>query len=129
MKYYTLLISVALAASLLSGCSKHPSADGTKPIVVALGEVQVSDGGTNRIDIGDGRSCIVRSYTSGRAVDPKDAKYVDGRIAMIISVEQKLADGSSKVIISDFTELASPGQTVGCSNSQWSFSITPKLKQ
>ena len=129
MKYYTLLIPAAMAASLLSGCSKHRSAERPKPIVMNLGVVQVSDGGTNRIDIGDGRVCIVRSYTSISAKDPKYAKDVAGKIAMIISVEKKETDGSSKIVISDFNELASPGQWVCSSNSQWSFRITPILKQ
>jgi len=137
MKYHTPLITAALLASLLVGCSKHPPA---APKVTNLGVVEVSDGSTNRIDMGGGRVCIIKSLIlkdsmlkdatiDGKTAttSQKDALLKDQKVILMISVEEKDSSGVTRVIFSDNSS-ASSDQTVGFSDGVTSISLKPHIK-
>ncbi len=138
MKYHIPLITATLLASLLTGCSKHPPA---APKVTDLGVVEVSDGSTNRIDMGGGRVCVIKSLilkdsmlkdaTIGGKTATTSQKYAllkDQKVILIISVEEKDSSGVTRVIFSDNSSVSSD-QTVGFSDGVTSISLKPHIKQ
>ena len=128
MKYHTSLITAALLASLFTGCSKHPPA---APKVTNLGVVEVSDGSTNRIDIGGGKVCVVKSFIlkdQKATVDGKEIVLKGQKVALMIDIEQ--TDASGVVHTTPGSNLmASPDQTVGFSDGAISISLKPHIKQ
>ena len=58
MTYRTPLITAALLASLLTGCSKH-SPTATSPKVIDLGVVEFSDRTPIRRDLDGGKVCVI----------------------------------------------------------------------
>ena len=138
MKYHTPLITAALLASLIIGCSKHSPP--SSPKGADLGVVEVSDGSTNRIDMGGGRVCIIKSLilkdsmlkdatidgktaTTGQ----KDALLKSQKAILMISVEEKDSNGVPRVIFSDSSS-ASAGQAIGLSDGVTSIRLTPHFK-
>jgi hypothetical protein len=67
MKNRTSLIALALLASLLTGCFRHPSA-GTNNFT-ELGVVKASDGVPSRHVLADGRICVITPtfFSDGKA--------------------------------------------------------------
>ena len=59
MRSRTLLLGMALAASLLAGCSKHPAQESATPKSVDLGTVELSSGVASRHDLGGGAVCVL----------------------------------------------------------------------
>jgi hypothetical protein len=57
----TSLLTIALMASLFTGCSKQTPMESASPNpkVAQLGVVEVSDGKTSRHDLGNGRICTI----------------------------------------------------------------------
>jgi hypothetical protein len=137
MKVHTPLITAALFASLLTGCSKHSPASLKG---ADLGIVEVSDGSTNRIDMGGGRVCVITSLmlkdsmVKDATIDGKEATsgqkdaLLKGQNAILtISVEEKDSNGFPRVIFSDSSS-ASSGQTIGLSDGVTSIRLTPHFK-
>ncbi len=86
MKMRTSLIIVALLSSMLAGCSKH-----TRKFE-DLGVVEVTDGGTNRVTISDGKVFVIRSFILNNqkgTVNGKEVVIKGPTIAFIIAQEQK----------------------------------------
>jgi hypothetical protein len=59
-----LLLGVALAVSLVAGCSKHSSDAGT-PQSVNLGTVELSPGQPSRNELGGGNVCVITGTPLG----------------------------------------------------------------
>jgi hypothetical protein len=132
MRYHTPLIIATLLVSLLTGCSKHPAAAVPWTKYTDLGVVQVSDGGTNRVDMGGGRVCIVRSFTikDGAKLKTSEGKEETNKgqkIALMLTVEQTDSSGVTRELTSG-NLMPSPGQTVGFSDGAISIKLTPHLK-
>ena len=128
MKYHTPLITAALLASLITGCSKHSPA---AVKVTDLGVVEVSDGETSRRDLGDGRVCIINSTILKDpkvTIDHKDTILKGQRIALIMTIEEKDANGNSRTL-PGANFMASPDQTIGFSDGVVSVSLKPHIKQ
>ena len=124
MKYHTPLITAALLASLLTGCSKHPPAPAAGPKVVDFGEVEVSSSGTNHFDfdLGSNQVCIVRSFIIKQ---PTGEQMVvsSGEIAM------NLHDGKDHMLISSDPQTNSLDQTiVVLDNGTFLVRLKPHLK-
>jgi hypothetical protein len=142
MKYHIPHITAALLALLLIGCSKHsPPAAPANPKVADLGVVEVSDGSTNRIDMGGGRVCVITSLMlkdsmlndatiDGKKANTsqKDALLKGQKAILMIGVEEKDSNGVTRVVFSD-TSSASSGQTIGLSDGVTSIRLTPHFKQ
>jgi hypothetical protein len=138
MKYHIPLITAALLASLIIGCSKHSPP--TSPKVADLGVVEVSDGSTNRIDMGGGRVCVIKSLMikdsmlkdatiDGKkaTIGQKNALFKDQKVVLMISVEEKDSSGTTRVLFSDNSS-ASSDQTIGLSDGVTSIRLTPHFK-
>jgi len=130
MKYYIPLVTAALLASLLTGCSKHRPA---APKVTDLGVIEVSDGSTNRLDMGDGRVCVVRSFILKDPkvmIGEKETTIKGQRVAMTINIEQPDSVGVTR-ILSSVNVMGLPDQQVGFAdgNAGLSVSLKPHIKQ
>ena len=100
------------------------------PKVADLGVVEVSDGGTNRIVLGDGRVFVVRSFIlkdQKVRIDEKETILKGQKIALMISMEQTDSSGVTQ-LSPDQRILASPDQQVGISDGVTSVRITPHIK-
>jgi hypothetical protein len=132
MKNITPLIITVLLVSLLAGCSKHPAATGPWAKYTDLGVVQVSDGGTNRVDMGGGRVCVVRSFivkdgAKLRTSEGKEETNKGQKIILMLTVEQTDSSGVTRQLAS-MNLMPSPDQTVGFSSGAISIKLTPHLK-
>jgi hypothetical protein len=59
MKYFTTFITLTLVAASI-GCSKHsPEAVSAPPKLQNLGIVEISDGVASRLNMGNGKVCII----------------------------------------------------------------------
>jgi hypothetical protein len=117
MKYQAQLIAAALLVWLFAGCSKHSPA--ASPKVKDFGIVEVSDGTTNRLDLGGGRVLVI-NYKSFIAKDQK--------VALVIAVETK--DSGGFIHRAKSTDiLASPDQTATLYTGVSTFTFTPHIKQ
>jgi hypothetical protein len=65
MRSRTLLLGMALAASLLAGCSKHSAQESGTPKLVDLGTVELSPGQPSRHDLGGGAVCVLTAQPLG----------------------------------------------------------------
>jgi hypothetical protein len=132
MKYHTPLIIAALLVSLLAGCSKHPRAAVPWAQYTDLGIVDVSDGGTNRVDMGGGRVCIVRSFivkdgAKLKTSEGKEETNKGQKIILMLTVEQTDSSGATRQLTS-MNLMPSPDQTVGFSDGAINIKLTPHLK-
>jgi hypothetical protein len=132
MKYHTPLIIAALLVSLLAGCSKHPAAAVPWAKYTDLGVVQVSVGGTNRVDMGGGKVCVVRSFivkdgAKLRTSEGKEEINKGQKILLMLTVEQTDSSGVTRQLASE-NLMPSPDQTVGFSDGAISIKLTPHLK-
>jgi hypothetical protein len=133
MKHYTSFIIAASVILAFAGCSKHsPSATTPWAQYTDLGVVQVSDGGTNRVDMGGGRVCVVRSFivkdgAKMRTSEGKEEINRGQKIALMMTVEQTDSNGVTRQLAED-NSLASPDQTVGFSDGDIKVKITPHIK-
>ncbi len=59
------LLFLALAVSLLPGCSRHSPSQPAAPKAVNLGAVDMSYGTPSRQDLGDGAVCVLTPQTLG----------------------------------------------------------------
>jgi hypothetical protein len=59
MKLGKALFGVALAVSLLAGCSRKPSADATAPKALDLGTLELTSGQPSRHEVGGGEDCVI----------------------------------------------------------------------
>jgi hypothetical protein len=129
MKNFTSLIVSAL---LILGCSKHSNPERPWANYTDLGVVQVSDGGTNRVDMGGGKFCVVRSFM---VKDGEKLKTMEGKeeinrgqkIVLILTVEQTDSGGVTKQLAS-MNLMPSPDQTVGFSEGEIKVKLTPHIK-
>jgi hypothetical protein len=131
MKNRITLIIAALLVSLFTGCSKHPPAAAASPKVTNLGVVEVSDGGTNRVDLGDGRVCVIKSFIlkdQKVTIDQKETTLKGVTIALMINIDQTDFNGVTQLLISN-NIMASSDQTVGFSDGVTSVRLTPHIKQ
>ena len=131
MKHHIPFITAALLASLLTGCSKHPPVAAANPKVIDLGVVEVSDGSTNRIDIGGSKVCVVKSFIlkdQKATVDGKEIVIKGQKVALMIDIEQTDASGVVHTMPGS-NLMASPDQTVGFSDGVISISLKPHIKQ
>jgi len=131
MKHHIPFITAALLASLLTGCSKHPPVAAANPKVTDLGVVEVSDGSTNRIDIGGSKVCVVKSFIlkdQKATVDGKEIVIKGQKVALMIDIEQTDASGVVHTMPGS-NLMASPDQTVGFSDGVISISLKPHIKQ
>jgi len=131
MKSLALVITAALL-SLLSACSKHPHAATPWAQYTDLGVVEVSDGGTNRVDMGSGRVCVVRSFivkdgAKLKTSEGKEETNKGQKIALMLSVEQTDSNGVTRQLTSE-NSLCSPDQTIGFSDGDIKIKLTPHLK-
>lgn len=55
----TLLLAMAMAASLWAGCSRHSPPESAAPKFVSLGVVELSSGMPSRHDLGGGTVCVI----------------------------------------------------------------------
>ena len=124
MKYHTPLITAALFASLLTGCSKHPPAPAAGQKVVDFGVVEVSSSGTNHFDfdLGSNQVCIVRSFI---------IKQPTGEQMVVSSAEiaMNLHDGKDHMLVSSNPQTNSLGhQIVVFDNGAVLMRLEPHLK-
>jgi hypothetical protein len=132
MKHHTSLIIAALLISVFAGCSKRPAAAVPWAKYTDLGVVQVSDGGTNRVDMGSGRFCVVRSFivkdgAKLRTSEGKEETNKGQKIILMLTVEQTDSSGVIRQLAS-MNLMPSPDQTVGFSDGAIHIKLTPHLK-
>jgi hypothetical protein len=121
MKYHTPLITAALFASLLIGCSKHSPPPAANPGSVDFGVVQVSATGTNHFDydLGSNQFCVVRSFVTA-----------DQRVVSSAAVEVRGSQvrGGVQALITFNAETNSPDQPVEFSNGYYHIRVQPQIK-
>ncbi len=129
MKNRTLL-TIALLASSLVGCSKNSTPLPKAAASADLGVVEVADGNVNRVALSDGRIFVVRSAIL------KDQKMLIGdqvtvlkgqNISLMISEEQTDAHGIVQLSPA-ITTLALPGHMTGIFDGVRMITITAKIK-
>jgi hypothetical protein len=99
--------------------------------VTDLGIVEVSDGETSRHDLGGGRVCVINSTILKDpriTIDHKDSILKGQKIALIMTIEEKDANGISHTK-PGANFMASPDQTIGFSDGVVSVSLKPHIKQ
>jgi hypothetical protein len=121
MKYHTPLITAALFASLLTGCSKHPSPPAAIPGAVDFGVVQVSTTGTNHFDydLGSNQFCVIRSFVTA-----------DQRVVSSAAIELRGSQvrGGVQALITFDPRTNSPDQAVEFSNGYYDIKVQPHIK-
>jgi len=117
MKYHTPLITAALFASLLTGCSRHSSVVATPTVTYTnLGVVEVSDGIPIRHALGDGRAYILT---------PTVLK--DGRIEVRLDLQVTNSSGAVETLPGP-TDCVLPGNEARVSVNDVGIYITPRAK-
>jgi len=124
MKNCIALVSTAFMALLCTGCFKHSSSATTNPKVTNLGIVEVSDGGTNRIDLGNGKVCVIKSILSKSFIPPEH----NDKVLLIISIEQTDSSGVTRRLYDQNLMSTFAGQTVGFSENDFGVILTPHIK-
>jgi hypothetical protein len=133
MKHHTSFIIASSVILAFAGCSKHsPSATSPWAHYTDLGVVQVSNGGTNRVDMGGGRVCVVRSFIVKdgeklRTTEGKEEINKGQKIVLMLTVEQTDSSGVTRQLASQ-NLMPSPDQTVGFSDGDIKVKLTPHLK-
>ena len=117
MKYHTPLITAALFASLLTGCSKHSSVVATPSVTYTnLGVVEVSDGIPIRHALGDGRAYILTPTV-----------FKDGRIEVRLDLQVTNSSGAVETVQGP-TDCVLPGNEARVSVNDVGIHIVPKVK-
>ena len=125
MKHRLALVNAAFMALLFTGCFKHSHSATTNPKLTNLGVVEVSDGGTNRIDLGNGKVCVIKSILSQSFIPPE----LNDKVLLIISVEQTDSSGVTRHLYDQNLMSTFAGQTVGFSENDFGILLTPHIKQ
>lgn len=117
MKYRTSLITLALLASLFTGCSKHsPDVAAVRPKISNLGVVEVSDGIPSRHELGSGRICVI-----------KPTLKKDGSVLLAMTIEETDSTGATQTLASP-SVMTSPDQAVEISIGDVGVKLTPHIK-